>query len=79
VQDVPGGLDARDLKTALLCTSFLQKGEVLAYVGLNHNLKDLKDLKDLGAVLEREGLLVLRQTLVPAGPSALMDSYLELL
>ena len=34
----------RDLKTALLCISFLRKGEVLAYVGRIHNLKDLKDL-----------------------------------
>ena len=33
----------RDLKTALLCGSFLRKGEVLAYVGLIHNLKELKD------------------------------------
>ena len=32
----------RDLKTALLCISFLRKGEVLAYVGRIHNLKDLK-------------------------------------
>ena len=27
--------------------SFLSKGEVLAYVGRIHNLKDLKDPKDL--------------------------------
>ena len=31
-----------DLKTALFCISFLRKGEVLAYVGRVHNLKDLK-------------------------------------
>jgi hypothetical protein len=37
-----GELDPRDLKTALLCISFLRKGEVLAYVGRNQNLKDLK-------------------------------------
>ena len=37
-----GGLDPRDLKTALLFGSFLRKGEVLAYVGRIHNLKDLK-------------------------------------
>ena len=37
-----GGLDPRDLKTALFCISFLRKGEVLAYVGRIHNLKDLK-------------------------------------
>ena len=30
------------LKTALLCISFLRKGELLAYVGRIHNLKDLK-------------------------------------
>jgi len=42
------GLDPRDLKTALLCVSFLQKGEVLAHVGLHHNLKDLKQ-RDLNA------------------------------
>ena len=35
-------LDPRDLKTALLFGSFLRKGEVLAYVGRIHNLKDLK-------------------------------------
>ena len=40
----PGGLDPRDLKTALFCISFLRKGEVLAYVGRIHNLKDPKDL-----------------------------------
>jgi len=40
-------MDPRDLKTALFCISFLRKGEVLAYVGLHHNLKDLKGLKDL--------------------------------
>ena len=39
---VPGGLDPRGLKTALICISFLQKGEVLAYVGRIHNLKDLQ-------------------------------------
>ena len=44
-----GGLDPRDLKTALFCISFPRKGEVLAYVGRIHNLKDLKDLKDLKA------------------------------
>ena len=38
-----GGLDPRDLKTALFCISFLRKGEVLAYVVRIHNLKDLKD------------------------------------
>ena len=38
----PGGLDPRDLKTALSCGSFLRKGEVLANVRLIHNLKDLK-------------------------------------
>jgi len=37
-----GGLDPRDLKTALLCISFLRKGEVLDYVGRIHNLKDPK-------------------------------------
>ena len=37
-----GGLDPRDLKTALFCISFLRRGEVLAYVGRIHNLKDLK-------------------------------------
>ena len=37
-----GGLDPRDLKTALFCISFLRKGEVLAYVGRIHNLKDLQ-------------------------------------
>ena len=37
-----GGLDPRDLKTALFCISFLRKGEVLAYVGRMHNLEDLK-------------------------------------
>ena len=37
------GLDPRDLKTALLCISFLRKGEVLAYAGRIHNLNDLKD------------------------------------
>ena len=37
-----GGLDPKDLKTALFCISFLRKGEVLAYVGRFHNLKDLK-------------------------------------
>ena len=31
------------MKTALFCISFLRKGEVLAYVGRIHNLKDLKD------------------------------------
>ena len=36
-----GGLDPRDLKTALFCISFLRKGEVLAYVGRIHNLEDL--------------------------------------
>ena len=36
-------MDPRDLKTALFCISFLRKGEVLAYVGRIHNLKDLKD------------------------------------
>ena len=41
--DLPGGLDPRDLKTALLCISFLRKGEVLAYVGRIHSLKNLKD------------------------------------
>ena len=41
-----GGLDPRDLKTALFCISFLRKGEVLAYVRLPQNLKDPKDLKD---------------------------------
>jgi len=29
-------------KTALFCIYFLRKGEVLAYVGRIHNLKDLK-------------------------------------
>ena len=42
VQDA-GRLDPRDLKTALFCISFLRKGEVLAYGGRIHNLKDLKD------------------------------------
>ena len=37
-----GGLDPRDLKTALFCISFLRKGEVLAYAGLPQNQKDLK-------------------------------------
>ena len=37
-----GGLDSRDLTTGLFCISFLRKGEVLAHVGLHHNLKDLK-------------------------------------
>ena len=37
-----GGLDPRDPKTAPFCISFLRKGEVLAYVGLPQNLKDLK-------------------------------------
>ena len=36
-------LATRDLKTSLLFGSFLRKGEVLAYVGRIHNLKDLKD------------------------------------
>ena len=36
------GLDPRGLKTALFCISVLRKGEVLAYVGCIHNLKDLK-------------------------------------
>ena len=31
------------LETALFCISFLRKGEVLAYVGCIHNLKDLKE------------------------------------
>ena len=39
-----GGLDPRDLKTALFCISFLRKGEVLAYVGRIHNPKELKGL-----------------------------------
>ena len=31
-----------------MCISFLRKGEVLAYVGRIHNLKDLKrDLKNV--------------------------------
>ena len=30
-------------KTELFCGSFLRKGEVLAYVGRIHNLKDLKE------------------------------------
>ena len=38
-----GGLDPRDLKTALSCISFLRKGVVLAYVGLPQNLKDWRD------------------------------------
>ena len=38
-----GGLDPRGLKTALFCISFLRKGEMLAYVGHIHNLKDLID------------------------------------
>ena len=42
-----GELDPRDLKTALFCTSFLRKGEVLAYVGLPPNLKDLKGWRGL--------------------------------
>ena len=29
------------------CGSFLRKGEVFAYVGLNQKLKDLKDLNKL--------------------------------
>ena len=37
-----GRLDPRDLKAALFWLSFLRKGEVLAYVGRIHNLKDLK-------------------------------------
>ena len=43
-----GGLDPRDLKTALVCTSFLRKGEVLAYVGLPQNLQDLKGCPSSG-------------------------------
>ena len=39
-----GGLDPRDLNIARFCISFLRKGEVMAYVGRIHNLKDLKDL-----------------------------------
>jgi len=39
-----GSRDPRDLKTALFCISFLRKGEVLAYDGRIHNLKDLKGL-----------------------------------
>ena len=38
-----GGLDPRDLKTALLSGSSLRKDEVLAFVGRIYNLKDLKD------------------------------------
>jgi len=37
-----GELDPRDLKPVLFCRPFLRKGEELAYVGLIHNLKDLK-------------------------------------
>ena len=33
------------MKTALFCISFVRKGEVSAYVGRIHNLKDLKDLR----------------------------------
>jgi hypothetical protein len=32
--------DPSDLKTAIVFGSFLRKGEVLAYVGRIHNLKD---------------------------------------
>ena len=38
-----GGLDPRDLKTALFCMSSLRKGEVLAYVGRIENLDDLRN------------------------------------
>ena len=37
-----GGLDPRNLKTALFCISFLRKGVVLAYLRRIHNLKNLK-------------------------------------
>ena len=47
-----GGLDPRDLKTALFCISFLRKGEVLAYVGRIHNLKDL--MREKGRVGEMD-------------------------
>jgi hypothetical protein len=55
-----GGLDPRDLKTALLRISFLRKGEVLAYVGRIHNLKDLIDLKKWGEELRGLAGLVIR-------------------
>ena len=35
----------------LFCGSFLRKGEVLSYVGLSQNVKDLKDLKGRRAFL----------------------------
>ena len=53
-----GGLDPRDLKTALLFGSFLRKGEVLAYVGRIHNLKDLKDSLSPPPALRAEKLAI---------------------
>ena len=49
IEDEAALLDPRDLKTALFCISFLRMGEVLAYVGRIHNLKDLWGRLAMGA------------------------------
>ena len=65
-----GGLDPRDLKTALPCISFLRKGEVLAYVGRIHNLKDLKDLSRTSrkVLCTLQGVPRSKETAPPLGP-----------
>ena len=75
--NLAGHMDPRDLKTALFCISFPRKGEVLAYVGRIHNLKDKFSVQQ-STCLEKTDLFAFPgSNLVPSPPrSGMTQTFL---
>jgi len=63
------------MKTALLCISFPRKGEVLAYVGRIHNLKDLKDVTLIDGCITQLGSRVINKKEEESSPVSPFERF----